>query len=195
VLLAVVAVGVVLGAGYYLGKRSTSSSTTTTVATTTTTSPPPTTTTSTTLAVAACQGSQFTGAMAPSQGAAGTIYTGVTLNYRGASPCQMIGWPTVRLYDASSNLMASRTVRSSTFFSGQPGVPGAPSLLRVTTGTTVHFALAYSDIPVGTEACSTVDHLAVNLPLSYGNGNAIIVSSAEIAPCGHGTIYVSPLYI
>jgi hypothetical protein len=133
--------------------------------------------------------------MAPSQGAAGTIYTGVTLDYRGVATCQVIGWPTVRLYDASSNLMTSRTVRSSTFFTGQPGVPGTPSLLRMTTGTTVHFALAYSDVPVGSETCPTVDHLAVNLPLSLGSGNAITVPGAEIAPCGHGTIYVSPLYI
>ena len=119
------------------------------------------------------------------------------MTYHGTSACATMGWPTLRYFDASGAPLTTTIVRSSSFFSGQAGVPATPRALTVAPNGSLVFALGYSDVPVGTQSiCPTVDHFSVNLPASLGTANAITVTTGgTFAPCGAGLAYVSPLYL
>jgi hypothetical protein len=135
--------------------------------------------------------------MAPSQGAAGSIFSGVVLTNRSSSSCTVSGWPSLRYFDASGSPLATTVVRSTTYFSSQPGVPGSPSTVTVRPGATVQLALGYSDVPIGTQtSCPTVDHFNAYLPGALVASNAVsITSGSNFAPCGAGLTYVSPFYL
>jgi len=189
----VIAVAVLFGAGgYYVAKKTTATTTTTSSSTTTSS----VATTSSTVASTSCVGASFTGVLQPSQGAAGSIYTSVLMTYHGSSTCTTTGWPLIRYFNASGSPMTTTIVRSSSFFTGQAGVPTTPAPVTVQSGGSLQFSLGYSDVPVGTQtSCPTVDHFTVNLPGSLGTSNAITVSGGgSFAPCGAGLAYVSPLY-
>ena len=183
---------VVLGGGGYLIAKATESSTTTTTTTTTAAS----TTTTTTAQTAACRGGGLTGKFGPGQGAAGTIFMSVIVTNHGTVPCTLNGYPTMTFYDSSNHTMPSAVTPSGAYFSGSGGTPVTPSLITVAPQGTATFALAYSDVPAGSQtSCPEVDHISVYTPGFTSTVDAISIPGAgTFGPCGGGAVTVSPFY-
>jgi Domain of unknown function (DUF4232) len=171
----------------------------TTSTTTTTTSPATSTTTSTTAVAGAttCKGSDFRGAFNQGQGAAGTITAAVTLTKTTPGSCTIKGWPLLTLQDRLGALLTSSTVdlpssQSPIRFSDSRA-NRAPSLVRVTSGATATFSLAYSDVPTGNETtCPAAQTVSVAFTR---NGSTVAVTPQyPPAPCDNGLVWVSPFY-
>lgn len=182
-------------------------STTTTTTTSTTTAPHSTTTTtstSTTLPVSdACQGQNFSGIYNTGEGAAGTVYATVTLTNTGTTSCTLDGWPILTLQDKLGAVLTSTLVdvpsasNSFQFLAGSASgltdkANDAPTSLTVGKSATATFALAYSDVPVGTAACENAVSVFVQFTK---NGTPVSLTPSEpVQPCGHGEIWLSPFY-
>jgi hypothetical protein len=178
-------------------------STTTTTTTTTTTAPhSTTTTTSTTPPVSdACAGQNFSGLYNTGEGAAGTVYATVTLTNTGTTSCTLDGWPILTLQDKLGAVLTSTLVdvpsasNSFQFLAGSASglkANDAPTTLTLGKNATATFALAYSDVPVGTAACEN----AVSVFVQFAkNGTPVSLTPSEpVQPCGNGEIWVSPFY-
>lgn len=172
--------------------------------TTTTTAPHSTTTTSTTAPLSeACLGQNFSGVYNTGQGAAGTVFATVTLTNTGAASCTLDGWPILTLQDRLGAVLTSALVdvpssaNSFQFLVGSaPGLTakanGAPTTLTLATNATATFALAYSDVPVGTAACESAVSVFVQF---VAKGTPVSLTPSEpVQPCGHGEIWLSPYY-
>lgn len=59
-----------------------------------------------------CSTSQLSATVAPGQGAAGTLYSGVVLHNRSGSTCTLHGFPDVSLLDAGRHQMGAAAARS-----------------------------------------------------------------------------------
>ena len=67
-----------------------------------------------------------------------------------------------------------------------------PSSFSVAPSATAQFAYQFSDVPVGSEtSCPTSETATVTMP---GATTASPTFQLAIAPCGNGTIRVSPVY-
>lgn len=153
-------------------------------------------TTTTTATTTACQGSDFRGAYNLGQGAAGTISAGVTLTKFTAGTCSLKGWPILTLQDRSGALLASASIDLPTANSPVrflvPQANQAPTQLTLHQGSLTSFSLAYSDVPVGNETCSSATTVGVELKTQ---GSVVAVTpDYPIEPCNHGSIWVSPFY-
>ncbi|MFI5035229.1 MAG: DUF4232 domain-containing protein [Acidimicrobiales bacterium] len=171
-------------------------STSTTTTTSTTLAAPTTTTTSATSATT-CQGSDFHGAFNQGQGAAGTIYASVTLTKTAPGSCTIKGWPILTLQDRLGALLRSSTVDLPSasnpiqFLDSRANHP--PGLVRLTSGSTTTFSLAYSDVPTGNEtSCPSAQ--TVSVALTRGGATVAVTPQYPPAPCDHGLIWVSPFY-
>lgn len=174
-----------------IDSKSTTTTTSSTTSTTTTTTGVSTTTLGST-----CTGSDFTGVFNEGEGAAGTITASVTLTKTTAGTCALKGWPLLALQDTTGAVLASSTIDE------HPGAAPiqfpaaranqAPSLLTLAHGSTVSFALAYSDVPTSSEACPTARTISVQI--AKDGSTATITPSYPIQPCNRGTIWVSPFY-
>jgi Protein of unknown function (DUF4232) len=181
-----------------------STTTTTTTTTATTAAHSTTTTTSTTLPASdVCLGQNFSGLYNTGEGAAGTVYATVTLTNTGATSCTLRGWPILTLQDKLGAVLTSNLVdvpSSGNSFQFLPGsatgltakANGAPTTLTLAKNATATFALAYSDVPVGTAACEN----AVSVSVQFArNGTPVSLTPSEpVQPCGNGEIWVSPFY-
>jgi hypothetical protein len=180
-------------------------STTTTTTTTSTTAPhSTTTTTSTTPPVSdACAGQNFSGLYNTGEGAAGTVYATVTLTNTGTTSCTLDGWPILTLQDRLGAVLTSTLVdvpsasNSFQFLAGSASgltakANDAPTTLTLAKNATATFALAYSDVPVGTAACEN----AVSVFVQFAkNGTPVSLTPSEpVQPCGSGEIWLSPFY-
>jgi Protein of unknown function (DUF4232) len=179
-------------------------STTTTTTTTTTAAHSTTTSTTTTPVVSdACAGQNFSGTYNTGEGAAGTVYATVTLTNTGTSSCTLHGWPILTLQDKLGAVLTSALVdvpSSGNSFQFLPGsatgltskANAAPTTLTLSKNATTTFALAYSDVPVGTAACEN----AVSLFVQFAkNGTPVSLTPSEpVQPCGSGEIWLSPFY-
>jgi Protein of unknown function (DUF4232) len=185
-----------LAAGCSSGSSTATTTTTTRPTTTTTTGPTtttsrPTTTTTTTATTAMCQSSQLSVSPQQGSGAAGTIEMTVVFTNRGASTCSLFGYPGMQLLDASGGNLPTNVVRG-----GGPIFPVAaanqpPKTVLIASGASASFGLSYSDVPVGNEtSCPTSANAEITPP---GNTSSVTVALA-IAPCGGGTVHVSPVY-
>lgn len=183
VVLALIVLAAVFVGGYVLAKQPWKTTPTTTMSTSTTT---------TSTIASACGGSGFTGTLQASQGAAGTIYTGVTLRNTTSSTCTFNGWPSLRYLNAASNPMATTVVRDASGFAAS-GAPQSPSAISVAPGASMQFLLSYSQVPAGSQStCPTVSTIDVFLP---GDTTAIAVSAgSNFTPCALGRTFVSPLF-
>ena len=185
-----------------LHSNSTATTTTTTVVapvvTTTTMATPTTTTTIATTTGTDCVASGFRGTYVQGQGSLGTVYDSVTLTKTSSGACTLQGWPLVTLADrhgavvATTNVNVTGSTSSSPITFPTPPANAAPATLRLTTGTTVAFDLAYSDVPIGNETCPSAYTLRVQL----GAGGGVIPVSAQypLQPCGQFTLWLSPFY-
>ena len=187
--LAALAVG--FGAGYVTKDRTTT--TTTSPPATSSTSAPTTSSVPTTTSVvplARCVGGSLTGAVASSQGAAGTIEVTFSVTNVGAAPCLLFGYPSIQLLAASGAPITTTTIDDHTGFS-VAAASRAPRRQRLTPRGTATFLLQYSQIPVGTEqVCPTSATVDVYPP---GSRSAVAIPAA-LQPCDAGTVHVSPFY-
>ena len=103
------------------------------------------------------------------------------------APCLLSGYPGLQLLDASGAALPTTVVRKGTYsFTAM-----APAPVTLTTGQSAYFNMGYSDVPVGQEtSCPTSTSLEVTPPNAYGH----LTLAAALAPCGGGTIVVSPVF-
>jgi hypothetical protein len=165
---------------------STSSSSTSTVPTPASTSPTVATTT-TTAGTARCATSALTASVVGSSGAAGTIETTLGLKSTATAPCVLGGYPGLQLLSSSGGALPTKVIRGGHYtFTSM-----APTTVTLTTGQSVYFNIGYSDVPVDNEtSCPTSSSLEVTPPNSYTH----LVVTASLAPCGGGTVVVSPVF-
>jgi Protein of unknown function (DUF4232) len=197
--LASVAIFFAFVAIFTLSRHHTTTVTTTTTtafhaATTTTTSNGATTTS--TLAVAACQGSAFSGVYNEGEGAAGTVYASVTLTKTTPGMCAVTGWPLLTLQDKSGALLpvnlvdvpsAGNTLQFSTAKANR-----APSQVVLHQGSVTNFSLAYSSVATANTACDNA--LTLNIQFA-ANGSAVPVTAPyAVQPCDNGKVWISPFY-
>ena len=171
------------------GVASTSTSGPSTTLPRTTTSTAPVTTT--TAGSSTCQVAQLR--MAPQQGsgAAGTIELSVDMTNQSGTTCTLFGYPGMQLLDGSGNDLPTNVVRGGGPQFGIPGADQAPNTVVLAPQQQAAFSLSYSDVPVGTEStCPTSTNALVTPPGSLTSATVPLA----IAPCGGGTIHVSPVY-
>jgi hypothetical protein len=193
-----VAVVVVLGAVGLSACSSGSSSSPTTNATTTTTragtsgtgststTAPSTTTTG--FGPPQCATTALSVGISGSSGAAGTIETTIGLKSTAAQPCVLNGYPGLGLLASDGSSLPTNVVRKGSYsFTAM-----APTTVTLTAGQSAYFNIGYSDVPVGNEtSCPTSASLEVTPPNSFTH----LTFSAALAPCGGGTMAVSPVFL
>ncbi len=187
-----VAIFVAFVAIFTLSRHVISSNTTTTTSTSTTS----TSTTTPTVAGTACDASQFSGVYNEGEGAAGTVEAGITLTKTGGASCTLKGWPVLTLQDRLGAVLTSRTVDEPTsansfqFLNTQANA--APKTLTLTSGDSLNFALAYSDVPTGTSVCPSA--VTVSVQFTSGGASVPVTPQYALQPCNGGQIWVSPFY-
>jgi hypothetical protein len=67
----------------------------------------------------------------------------------------------------------------------------APTTVTLAMGESVYFNIGYSDVPTGQEtSCPTSSSVEVTPPNAYDH----LVLAVRMAPCGGGTLVVSPVF-
>ncbi|HEY5121047.1 MAG TPA: DUF4232 domain-containing protein [Acidimicrobiales bacterium] len=177
----------------YTLSRHTSGTTTTTSTTTTINQ---STSSTTTIAGTTCHGTDFHGVFNQGQGAAGTIYASITLTKTTTGTCTVKGWPILTLQDRTGGVLPSNTIdlpsSASAIQFPEAKANAAPSLLTMSDGSSTTFALAYSDVPVGTETCGSATSIAVEI--SKQGSSVSITPTYPQQPCNHGSVWVSPFF-
>src|SRR5487761_303236 len=107
-----------------------------------------------------CQAAAMATAMGSSNSAAGHIVYAVVLTNDGTQTCTLQGYPTVTLMAGTDPLPTTQTDGND----GLSSVSNTPSLLTIAVGQSVSFVLQFSDVPTGTEACTSASYLQVQLP-------------------------------
>ncbi len=166
---------------------------------TTTTSLTPTTTvhTSTSRPVVAttCRVSDFTLDWFQGQGAAGTVYSTVSLHYNAAAPCVINSYPLVTLQDSYGSVLPTVELRVPAdrhlYFPDSRANYG-PKPLTVNFGQVLHFGVAASDAPIGTLACENV--AAISVQLRPGETSRSVSLPYGLTACGGGQVMVSAVY-
>ncbi len=190
------AAAVALGGAALGACSSDSSSPSTTGAPTTgsspsTTTPPatsPSSSTSTTAGTAQCATGVLSGSVVGSSGAAGTIETTMALKNTASAPCVLSGYPGLQMLDAGGGAIPTTVVRQGSYsFTAMP-----PTSVALGSGQALYFNIGYSDVPSGSEtSCASAASLEITPP------NAIdhLTIAATLAPCGAGTLVVSPVFL
>ena len=186
VIVAIFALGAMGAGGYLLAKSTTTTTTTTTSSTTTSTT--------TTLASTACKSENFTGVLAGGSGAAGTIYTTVTLTNH-ALACTIDGYGSLQfIYDGTVKSVPVQ--RSTTYFNGALGSPQQFGPISVAHLGGATFVLSYSNHPgVGQSDCPIVTGLGISLPGETTVGTISISGLGLFAPCSSAPVTYSPFYL
>ncbi len=186
--------GAVLGAcSSSPSSTSTSTSTSTTAATPSTGGSSSTTSstagspTTTSAGTDRCATADLHASIVGSNGAAGTIETTVALKSTSATPCVLGGYPGLLLLSSSGSSLPTKVVRGGTYsFTSM-----APTTVTLAAGQSVYFNIGYSDVPVAQEtSCPTSASLEITPPNAYDH----LVMAAKLAPCGGGTMAVSPVF-
>lgn len=162
-------------------------STTTDRVATTTSSTPAASTSTTASGPVRCASAALTGAIAGSSGAAGTIETTVSLTSTSATPCVLGGYPGLQLLAGNGSALPTNVVRKGSYsFTAM-----APATVTLARGQAAYFNIGYSDVPVGNETtCPSSASLEVTPPNAFDH----LVIGAALAPCGGGTLVVSPVF-
>ncbi len=168
---------------------STTRAATSTTSASTTSTPAASTTSPTSAASTAC--TSITGSPAQGQGAAGTVTGVINVTNTSTSPCTVNGYPTMALFSGSGAPLTVTMVDGlSVTLSAAANAP--PSSFSVAPSSSAQFAYQFSDVPVGSEtSCPTSESADVTMP---GATTASPTFQLAIAPCGSGTIRVSPVY-
>ena len=168
----------------------TSASTTTSTAPATTTTGSPASTT-TTAGSTVCLASALKMAATNGSGAAGTIEMAVTMANQGSASCTLNGYPGMQLLDASGADLPTTVIRGGGPMFADAAANQAPAQVVLAPGAVAKFSFSYEDVPVGNEtSCPTSTSSEITPPNDY----SYAVIALAIAPCGGGTIHVSPVY-
>lgn len=137
---------------------------------------------------ARCATTTLTAVVSGSSGAAGTREVTVALTSTSAVPCVLAGYPGLLLQTASGSALPTAVVRQGSYsFTAM-----APTTVTLTHGESAYFNIGYSDVPVGSEtSCPTSASVQVTPPNAFDH----LVMSAALAPCGGGTLVVSPVFL
>jgi Protein of unknown function (DUF4232) len=129
----------------------------------------------------------LSGSVVGSSGAAGTLEMTVALRSSSPGSCLLAGYPGLQLLSAGGSALPTNVVRKGSYsFTAM-----APSTVTLSSGQSVDFNLGFSDVPVGTEtSCPTASSMDVTPP----NATDHLVVTATLAPCGGGTVVVSPVF-
>jgi hypothetical protein len=165
----------------------TSASTSTSRAAPTTSSTSSSSTSSTSAGPARCVTAALSGSVAGSSGAAGTIETTVALKSTASTMCILGGYPGLLLLGSTGAALPTTVVRKGNYsFTSM-----APTTVTLAPGQSTYFNIGYSDVPVGSEtSCPSSASLEVTPP----NATDHLVIAATMAPCGGGTMVVSPVF-
>jgi hypothetical protein len=165
----------------------TSASTSTSRAGSTTSSTASSSTTSTSAGTARCATAALSGSVAGSSGAAGTIETTIALKSTASTTCVLGGYPGLLLLNSTGTALPTTVVRKGTYsFTSM-----VPTTVTLAPGQSTYFNIGYSDVPVGSEtSCPSSASLEVTPP----NATDHLVIAATMAPCGGGTMVVSPVF-
>lgn len=169
------------------GASTTTGRSTTTGVTGSTTTLPTGTTTTVAAGPSRCVTTALTGSIAGSGGAAGTIETTVALKSTGTVPCSLAGYPGLQMLSASGATLPTQVVRKG----NDSFTSMAPTTVVLAPGQSAYFNIGYSDVPVGNETtCPTSGSVEVTPPNAFDH----LVVAAALAPCGGGTLVVSPVF-
>jgi Domain of unknown function (DUF4232) len=150
--------------------------------------PPATAATSTTAPIASrCPTADLVGSVTGSSGAAGTIEITVGLRSTAPGVCILGGYPGLELLGPAATALPTTVIRKGAYaFTAMP-----PATVHLSTGRSAEFNIGYSDVPVGTEtACPTSTALEITPPNAVDH----LTVAASLAPCGRGTLVVSPVF-
>jgi len=105
-----------------------------------------------------------------------------------ARSCTLGGYPGMLLLDAAGTGLPTKVVRKGTYsFTAM-----APTTVTVAPGNAAYFNIGYSDVPVGGEpTCPTSAAVEVTPPNQFDH----LTVKATMAPCGAGTLVVSPVFL
>lgn len=172
--------------------RGTSTSTSTSPSSSTSTTVAPTTSTTTTVVRPAnCQPAELHMAASMISGGAGTIEMLVTMANVSSATCTMEGYPGMQLLNASGSPITTTVVRGGGPEYPTPAANAPPAPVSLAPQQSAAFGFSYSDVPVGNQtSCPTSAQAEVTPP----NDTAYAVIPMQIAPCGNGTLHVSPVY-
>ena len=134
-----------------------------------------------------CPTPDLVGSVAGSSGAAGTIEITSALRSTAAGTCTLAGYPGLQLLGPGGSPLPTTVIRKGAYnFTSVP-----PVTLHLSTGQSAEFNIGYSDVTVGTEtSCPTSTALEVTPPNAVDH----LTVAASLAPCGRGTLVVSPLF-
>jgi hypothetical protein len=111
----------------------------------------------------------------------------MALKSTSASPCVLSGYPGMQLLDSAGNSLPTNVVRKGNYsFTAIP-----PTTVTLTTGQTAYFNLGYSDVPTGNE---TTCPASTSVEITPPNDTTHLVVTVNFAPCGAGTMVVSPVF-
>ncbi len=123
------------------------------------------------------------------EGAAGTVYSTVTLTNTSSTECSLKGYPGMQLLSASGASLPTNVIRGGSFLTAKANQP--PGVVVLPPGQAAAYSLTYGDNPVGTEtSCPTSAKVEITPPNDY----TYAVVTARITACDGGDIYVSPVY-
>jgi len=170
------------------GASTTTGRSTTTGAPASTTTPPGGATTTAVPGPVRCATTALTGSVIGSSGAAGTIETTVALKSTGTAQCSLAGYPGLQMVAASGSNLPTQVLRKGNYgFTAM-----APVTVILAPGRSAYFNIGYSDVPVGDEtSCPTSASVEVTPPNALDH----LVVTATLAPCGGGTLTVSPVFL
>ncbi len=125
--------------------------------------------------------------MAGGGGAAGTIELTVALRSSSPTPCVLGGYPGLQLLAGGNTPLPTNVVRKGSY----PFTSMSPTTVTLSTGQSADFNMGYSDVPVGNEGrCPTATSFEVTPPGATDH----LVVTGTLAPCGGGTVVVSPVF-
>lgn len=125
--------------------------------------------------------------MTGTSGAAGTDEVTVALRNGAAGSCVLTGYPGLQLLGPGGSDLPTRVVRKGNY----PFTAASPVTVTLAPGQSAYFNIGYSDVPVGGETgCPTSTSLEITPPDATDH----LEVAAALAPCGGGTLVVSPVF-
>jgi hypothetical protein len=111
----------------------------------------------------------------------------VALKNTSASNCTLDGYPGLGMTGSNGASLTTTVVRKGSYnFTAM-----APTTVIISSGQSVYFNMGYSDVPTGS---ATSCPAAANLVITPPNAYTSVTIPAQLAPCGNGTIVVSPVF-
>jgi Protein of unknown function (DUF4232) len=134
-----------------------------------------------------CATASLSGSVVGSSGAAGTIETTFALASTSRSTCVLGGYPGLQLLSSTGTSLPTVVVRKGNYsFTAM-----SPTTVTLASGQSADFNVGYSDVPVGNE---TTCPSSASLEITPPNALDHLSVTATLAPCGGGTLVVSPVF-